>query len=215
MQKKNNKILSNSNCKFCFVDCNRLDKHTMQMWIKSNLKEQNATMTDDAIEKLIDFSNGYLSKIAMELCKLESYASGKEIGVQDVELLVSKDLEYGVFELTECIGKKDVNRSLQIVESLMQESKTSQIVFAMISNYFRRMFYSAITPKTNLQIAGLLGVKEWAVAKAKQTATYFTKGTLKNIMELCAELDYDIRTGKISYKKAVDYLVFYILTSKK
>ena len=200
---------------FCFVDCNRLDKNMMNAWINSTLREQNATMSFDAIDTLIDYSNGYLSKISMEIQKLCAYANSRQITKDDVMLLVSKDLEYGVFELTECLGKGDAQRTLQIYDSLMSETKTALSVLSMIQNYFRRMFYCAVTPKTNIQIANLLGVKEWAVVKAKQSATLFTKATLKNILELCGELDFLVRTSKMPYKMATDYLIFYILTNNK
>ena len=200
---------------YCFVDCNRLDKNMMTLWIMSNLKEQNATMTSDAIELLIDYSNGYLSKISNEIQKLVAYANGREINKKDVETLVDKDLEYGVFELTECLGRGDADRTLKIYNNLMLETKTAQSVLSMIQNYFRRMFYCSVTPKTNLQIATMLGVKEWAVVKAKQSASLFTKAKLKDIVELCGELDYSVRVGKIPYKMATDYLIFYILTNKR
>ena len=64
--KKDAKVLAELK-NYCFVDCNRLDNNMMIMWIMSNLKEQNATMTSDAIELLIDYSNGYLSKISKTL----------------------------------------------------------------------------------------------------------------------------------------------------
>ena len=213
--KKDAKFLSAKDCKFCMVDCNRLDKNMMARWIASNLAENSAKMSQDAISTLIDFSNGYLSNVEMEMQKLISYANGREITKQDVELLVTKDLEYGVFELTECLGRGDAKRSLLIVDDLMKETKTAQSVLGMIQNYFRRMFYVAITPGTNLQIAEKLGVKEWAVVKAKQTASLFTKAKLKDIVEMCGDLDFQVRTGKIAYKRAVDNLILYVLTNKR
>ena len=211
--KKDAKILNQPNSRFCFVDCNRLDKNMMTMWINLSLSEMGATMAPDAFDTLIDYSNGYLSNMDMELKKLVAFANGREITKQDIQLLATKDLEYGVFELTECLGRGDSKRSLQIVDDLMKETKTAQSVLSMIQNYFRRMFYCAITPGTNLQIAESLGVKEWAVVKAKQSASLFTKARLKDIVELCGILDFEIRTGKIAYKRAVDNLILYILSS--
>lgn len=213
--KKDAKFLASKDCGFCLVDCNRLDKNMMARWIASNLAENDAKMSQDAVSTLIDFSNGYLSNVEMEMQKLISYANGREITKQDVELLVTKDLEYGVFELTECLGRGDAKRALLIVDDLMKETKTAQSVLSMIQNYFRRMFYVAITPGTNLQIAENLGVKEWAVVKAKQSASLFTRAKLKNIFELCGQLDFQVRTGKIAYKRAVDNLILTILTNNK
>lgn len=207
--------LNQNGYNFVFVDCNRLDKHTLLMWIQSQLKGKNQTMQYDAINMLIDYTNGYLSLIAIELDKLMTFCDGREITVQDVQLLVNKGLEFGVFELTECLGKGDSQRTFEILQDMMSQSKTAQAVFGMIERYFRRMFYVSITLGTNAQIAGLLGVKEYAVAKAKESAGLFSKVALKNIVEVCAELDFLVRSSKMPYKFAVDYLVFYILSCNK
>ena len=51
--------------------------------------------------------------------------------------------------------------------------------------------------------------------KAKQTASLFTKAKLKDIVEMCGDLDFQVRTGKIAYKRAVDNLILYVLTNKR
>ena len=200
---------------FAFVDCNRLDRRMLLLWIQTELKANNQTMQYDATNLLIDYTNGYLSIIAKELEKLMAYAQNREITSQDVQKLVKRELEFGVFELTECLGKGDSKRTFEILQDMMSETKTAQSVFGMIERYFRRMFFVSITPKTNAQIAGLLGVKEYAVSKAKQSASLFSKVALKSIVELCGELDFLVRSSKMPYKDAVDYLVFFILNSGK
>ena len=172
-------------------------------------------MADDAKVLLCDYTNGYLSKITIEIDKLVSYAKGREIVQDDVKLLVQKDLEYTVFELTENLGSGNSERTLQILDEMMSDKKTAPSVFSLIQNYFRRMFYASITPKTNLQIADDLGVKEYAIKKAKQQSLLFSKIKLKQIVNLCGDLDFKIKTSQIGYQNAVYYLVMYILTNKK
>ena len=200
---------------FCNVDCSRLEKNMALAWINSNLQQKKTTMADGAKTLLFDYTNGYLSKIAIELDKLIAYAKDREIVDDDIKLLVSKDLEYSVFELTENLGGGDDQKTLQILDEMMSDKKTAPSVFSLIQNYFRRMFYASITPKTNLQIADELGVKEYSIKKAKEQSTMFSKVTLKNILNLCGDLDYKIKTSQIGYQNAVYYLVMYILTNNK
>ena len=102
-EKKAENLNNNQNF-WCNVDCNRLDRNLVFAWMNSALTQKNATMADDAKVLLCDYTNGYLSKIAIEIDKLVSYAKGREIVQDDVKLLVQKDLEYTVFELTENLG---------------------------------------------------------------------------------------------------------------
>lgn len=199
----------------CNVDCNRLDNSIIIARINSVLHAQNAAMTDEAKWLLINYTNGYLARIELELSKLMSYAGQREIIASDVKLLVNKELEYSVFELTESLGQCNEQKSYEILNDMMADKKMAPTVFGLIQNHFRRMFFSAITPKTNVQIADMLGVKEYAVKKSKEQAQNFTKINLKNIVDLCADLDFKIKTSQIGYQNAVQYLVSYILINSK
>lgn len=201
--------------KFVVVNCNRLDSTMLYVWINQALKEKNATMEQGAKAKLIDYTNGYLSKISKELEKLINYANGREITTSDVELLVTKDLEFSVFELTENLGRGNSAKTFEILNQMMSDKKSAPSVFAMIQNYFRRMFLSSISAGTNSQIASLLGVKEYAIKKAKEVASLFSKSNLKAIVDQCAELDIKIKTSQINYNSAVNYLVLFILNLNK
>lgn len=197
------------------VDCNRLDVNTVETWIKSVLAKKQVEISKDAIAKLVDYTNGYLSKISVELNKLVAYKTDKLINVIDIETLVSKDLEYSVFELTENLGKGNTQKTFEILNHMMQDKKSAPTVFALIQSYFRRMFFSVITSGTDAQIASMLGVKEFAVKKAKSTAVLFTKQVLKSIVDLCTELDLKIKSSVVLYEDAIDFLVMFALTNNK
>ena len=209
------KSIKNLDNKFVVVDCNRLDNTMIYAWINSALKEKNATMEQLAKTKLVDYTNGYLSKISIELNKLINYAVGREITVQDVEYLVTKDLEFSVFELTENLGRGNSVKTFEILNQMMSDKKSAPSVFAMIQSYFRRIFLSSISVGTNAQIGSQIGVKEFAVKKAKEVASLFKKPDLKAIVDLCAELDHKIKTSQINYNSAVNYLVLFILGLNK
>lgn len=206
----------NKNLKFfCNVDCNRLDENNVLLWINLALKEKNILITEGARRLLINYTNGYLSLIDLELDKLSSFANGREVNEEDIKLLVQKELEYSVFELTENLSLGNSKATYEILNDMLADKKVAPSVFSLIQNHFRRIFYSSITPKTNLQIADSLNVKEYAVKKSKIQAQNFNKVTLKNIVELCADLDYKIKTSQINYINAVNYLVDYILINNK
>lgn len=191
------------------VDCNRLDKVFLNAFIKQKLIKQNATITDEAIALLIDYTNGYLSKINLELDKLIPY-SNNNITKQDVEQIVNKDLEYSIFELTDSLANGNFYKAQQIKHSLLSNKKTSGSVLGLVQNFFRRMFLATITNGSNLEIANQLKVKEFAVTKSKQLGKKFGAKNLKIIMDLCAELDYKTKTSQITVENATELLILTI-----
>ena len=191
------------------VDCNRLDKLFVNAFIKQKLTKQNATIEDDAALTLIDYTNGYLSKINLELDKLVPYTNGK-ITKNSVEQIVSKDLEYSIFELTDSLANGNFFKAQQIKQNLLENKKTSGSVLGLIQNFFRRMFYATITTEPISEIATQLKVKEFAITKAKNLGKKFGALNLKKIMELCAELDYKTKTSQITVENATELLILTI-----
>lgn len=204
------------------VDCSRLDKKNITGWVLAKLKnvkkmvdntEVGVTINADALDLLIDYTNSYLSKISMEIDKLIAYATST-ITKQDVENLVSKDLEYSIFELTEAIGQGNKTKAVMIKNDLMSNRKTFNTTLSVCSSFFRRLFLSITSPLPNSEIATMLGVKEYAIIKSKEIAKKFGAKTLKQIVELCADLDYKTKTSEMSLKNATDYLLAFVLNAR-
>lgn len=193
---------------FVFVDANRMDKDLVKKLVNAYLAKIGKSISADALETLIESCNGYLTRIMNELNKLVCFDLDSEIISKDaVEKLVNKDTEFSVFELTEALSKKDGDKAIRLLKLMEKE----QGVFALISNQFRRLFYAAISDLTNLELAGLLGVKEFAIMKARQLAKGFSKAQLKKICSLLEEMDYAVKSGAMLQANALYLLVFNIL----
>lgn len=193
---------------FVFVDANRMDKELVKKIVNAHLSKISKTIGSEALDVLIDSCNGYLTRIMNELNKLVCYDLESEtISKDSVERLVNKDTEFSVFELTEALSKKDGDKAIRLLKLMEKE----QGVFALISNQFRRLFYSAISDLTNSELAGLLGVKEFAIMKARQLAKGFSKAQLKKICSMLEEMDYAVKSGAMLQVNALYLLVFNIL----
>ena len=124
-----------------------------------------------------------------------------------IENVVTKATEFTVFELTEALGKKDSDKALELV-SLMEKDNAT---LSLITNHFRRLFFIAISDSTNAELASLLGVKEYAIIKARDQIKNFSKMQLKKIYALLEKVDYFIKSGQMQALNALYYLVFSIL----
>ena len=193
---------------FTFVDASRLDKSTVQKLVKAILSKQNKQISDEALDELINSTNGFLTKIVLELQKIVCFDTQNDvIGKSAIEQLVNKDTEYSVFQLTEALSNKDGNKALKILKLVEKEPG----IFTLITNHFRRLFYSSISDQSNSELASLMGVKEYAIVKARQLARGFSKSQLKKINSILEELDYLVKCGKMQISNALYLLVFDII----
>ena len=193
---------------FTLVDAGRMDRETVKKLVIAYLSREGKQMSAEALDTLIDATNGYLTKIMTELKKLCYYEPHEALITKKmVDELVTKDIEYSVFELTEALSKKDGDKALKLLKLMEKDAG----VFSLISNHFRRLFYSSISDLTNGELAKLLGVKEFAIVKARQLARGFSKAQLKKINSMLEEFDYLVKSGKMLISNALHLLVFNII----
>ena len=189
------------------VDAKRMDKNLLVKIIVNDLLKQGKKISAEAVDTLIEACNGYLTKIQNEIVKIVNYSDAELITKAVVEAVVIKDIEYTVFELTEALGKREGDKALRLL-SLMEKE---QGVLTLISNHFRRMFFISISDMTNSELANYLGVKEYAIVKARGQIKEFSKNQLRKINKLLEEIDYSIKSGNMQAVNALYYLVFNIL----
>lgn len=190
-----------------FVDTKRMENSVLVKIIVSDLAKEGKKISKEAVEALIDSCNGYLTRITNELVKLKYYCDGELITKAMVDEIVVKDVEYTVFELTDALTKRDGDKCLKLL-SLMEKE---QGVLSLITNHFRRLFFISISDMTDKELASYLGVKEYAITKARSQLKGFSKIQLRNINKQLEEYDYMIKSGQMLSNNALYTLVFSIL----
>lgn len=200
---------------FTLVDCNRLSKEIVFPFVASELKKYNKTISKSACELLCDYTNNDLSKINNELIKLAGYIGDRdEISVDDIEKMVTKSTEFQIFELTEALARKNSKKVYDILEVMKSRKDEFRTLHPLIYKHFRRLFFVSITSGTRADLAKMLGVQEYAITKSQEQAKLFTKRQLKEINDICIQLDYDLKNSNITVNNAIDLLVLKILNYK-
>lgn len=188
------------------VSAKRLDEKSLAEIIEKEITDSGKLIKKDAVELLISYCCDYYSLIHNELQKLKS-CNRDVIETRDIENMVTREVEYTVFELTEALSKKDADKAVSLLNLMDKDTKT----FSLIANHFRRLFFVSISKESDADLSKLLGVKEFAVVKARQLAKNFSKIQLKNIYELLDDVDFYIKNGEMQIENALYYLIFGIL----
>ncbi len=190
------------------VDCNRFDKNMLSQVVVSEIEKRGKKISAEAVDKLIDYCGGYLTRIVSELDKLIYYdLENSLITASLVEKLTARDDEVVVYELTNALGQKDGDKAITCLEKLKKDSAT----FRLIAEHFRRLFYISMTDMSDAELAGLLSVKEYAIKKQRAQGRNFSTIQLKKIYELVEEVDYMIKSGAMLLEEAIYYLILSIL----
>ena len=195
------------------VDCNRLDIKFVEAKVNSVLRAKQKSISATALKMLIEYCLGDMAKIMVETDKLIAYIGDRvEIQNNDIEEIVTRSIEYQVFELTEALAKKNSVKVYSILGDMKAKRDEFKMLPALIYAHFRRLFHISLNAGTsNAELAKMLGVKEFAVKMAQAQAKLFSKSALKKINTLCADLDFDLKQSNISMENTVDLIVLTIL----
>jgi len=196
------------------INCARLEKPLAKKFVENEFLKLGKKLTDaDAFDLLYSYTNGDLANALNEIVKLSNFVGDKaEITREDIEKITIKNLEFQIFELTENLGKKNAKIAFEILEELKSRKEGYKGILSLIYNHFRRLLHIALNSNLSRSVvAGYLGIKEYAVSKAEQQLKYFSKKKLKDICEMCADLDFKVKNSMISLELAVEMLVLKIL----
>lgn len=193
------------------IDCNRLDAVWLSSWVRKKAATEGAEISSDGAKLLVEFCNRDMNRLTNELSKLIVYADGEEITPDTVVSLVSPELEFKVYELSEAIADKNRDKAIELTDLMLADNNSPVSLLSMLFNHFRRLLFVSLNP-TSDTLASDLKVKEYAVKIALRQASRFSPKRLKSIFDKLCLFDKDIKAGYISDRNALLTFVCETLT---
>lgn len=156
---------------------------------------------DVTLNYLIETSGTSLQNLINEIRKLIEYAgeNGK-ITIDDVNNLSIKQMESVIFELTDNLAIRKIDKALEIFDNLIYQKEPVQKILITLYNHFKKLYLCAIAIEKNKDIVFSLSLKPnqtFLVTKYKNQVSHFKKTELKYILNAFIELDYNSKNGKI------------------
>lgn len=197
----------------CDVDCSKADISVLTRWIKATCYSHGVEIKAETASSVANFCLCDMTRISNETEKLISYAgNGGVIDDIAVELLVPRDSEYKIYEMTDYISKKKFDLAYSVICDMLGKGETPQRIIASVYNYFRRLLFAAISSKPPIELAKLFGIKEYAATKTISQAKSFKIRALKKNVDMLTDYDYKIKSGLIDSDEAMWISVFAIMT---
>lgn len=189
------------------IDCNNFALEDVKKYILNQLSKVNISIHEQALDYLIEACNGKMEKVTIELQKLISYAIDKqEIDMTDVTNLVSNSTEYVIYMLTNAIDEKNYSKYQKILHK-MSKNTTMAEIFSYLGKHLRRMQYLSLN-KNDVEMEKVLSIKPYAIKVARKNLAQNGIKYYINLYQKYIDLDYKIKSGKISAHNALYELVF-------
>lgn len=186
-----------------FVDCAKGDALLLTGWISNRVRGAGGSISSVAAEKLIDFCDRDMTRINGETEKLIAYAAGGQVNEADVDALCVKDTDYKLYEVVDFIASRRYEKAYESFTEMLESAGDGQKLFVSLYYHFRKLLFAALSSESDAVLAGYLGIKEYAVKKAREQARRFTPKRLKAAMDKLAEEDSLFKQGKLEAQTAM------------
>jgi DNA polymerase-3 subunit delta len=112
----------------------------LERWASSYLSRGGFRIASQSLAHLVDLAGSDLAALVGELEKLCLYAGEqKEIKEADILTLVQTSRQYGIFELTTAMGKRDRKLALKLLGNLLEAGEPALLIVTMMARHFRHL----------------------------------------------------------------------------
>ena len=156
---------------------------------------------DSTLNYLIEVAGIDLQNLMNEIRKLIEYAGeGNTITKSAVNELAIKQIESVIFDLTDNLGKKKIEKALEVLDNLVYQKEPLQRILITLYTHFKRLYLCALAVKNNVDVISALNLKpnqSFLVNKYKKQTSYFNIDQLRALLDELINLDYNSKIGNI------------------
>lgn len=183
----------------------------LEQWVQRRTKEQDGSISPQAVRLLVRTVGGNLWTMANEIDKLVLFSLGRRIEEKDVEQTVSYLRETSVFSMIDAIIEFRAGVAEQFLERLMQGGAAPVYLLYMLSRQINKIVRAKELmkkKKSEAEIQSKLGLtNEYALRKTLEQAGRYTADRLKEVYHKLLETDISIKTGKYDDGLALNILI--------
>lgn len=190
---------------------NTLNELSLKDRIRNKIKKDKYEIDDKGLNELILRCKNDYSLIMSEIDKLELLRlNDKNISYNDVVNVVSRNIEDDVFRLTDAIAEKNKVKVLRVYKDLLESGVEPVTLIGVIASQMRT--YKQVSDLISINYSGdidkKLGIHPFRVKLAREKLTYFSAKDIEDILTKLANLDYEIKSGKIDKNIGLELLLF-------
>ena len=129
---------------------------------------------------------------------------------KEIDLLCIKQIDSVIFDLTDNLGKRDIEKAMQVLKELIYEKEPIQKILITLYNHFKKLYIVKIAEKYRKDLAVSMKLKPnqmFLVNKYKMQARYFTEKEIRQILQELINLDANYKIGLIDINVGLEAIL--------
>ena len=182
-----------------YVNCNKADEDTVTRWAYITFKRAGITSSAEACGAIAAYCLSDMSRVAKEVEKLTEWAKdSKTVTRADVDELVYKDADYRIYEMTNCVARRDYASFAEISQDLLSKGFDENALIASLASYFKNLLYISLCGDRDADIASALRMTEWGVKKSREQARAMGRDRLAKLFKGAYALASALKSGEMT-----------------
>lgn len=188
-----------------------LSGDALKAYIQTQFSQDGYQIEDKSIELIIERTQSDLFSIHQEINKIKMYAyDHKVIYLDDVEMLVTRNLEDNIFNFTAAYLRSNIKSYMQIYDDLLINKMPSSTIFNHLFNTIQLILQTKHLMEQDLNqklIAENLGVSSGRAYHLMREAKQQNRKDLEQLLHGLAKLDVEIKSGTKDEKLGFELLL--------
>lgn len=183
---------------------NNINKYVLDMFKDYKISNNNVNL-------LINRVGNNLEILNQEIEKIKTYKdSDLNISEEDIKNLTSKNIDTDFFNLIENIVIKNKEKALESYFEIIKYGEEPIKIIVVLANKFRLIYQALNLYKkgySSKDISTILGSNYYAIKKCLENSKNYDNKTLLNCILKLANLDIDIKSGKIDKNLGLELFI--------
>lgn len=189
-----------------------LSQIEMKGWLKRRFAINNKEISDEAVTLFFDRIGWNLLIANNEFEKVLNYiGSRNQIIVNDIEKVVTKELETDVFKLTNALQNNNKKEIIFLYQDLIKSGNDPVKLLGLVSKTIKDTYNVNLMLEKGykqIDIANTLGVSTGRAYYIIKSARSFKNNILEQLLLKLHDLDFKIKTGKIDKNTGFEMFLF-------
>lgn len=205
------KIVKELRKKVKFFEVGKMDHHQLYKATHQAIKARGCEIDNDALELFLSRMPNDLLEISQEVNKICLY--DKHITKETIDVMVTKQVEENVFELTKAILNKEMGKGIQIYKDLMMNNEEPIKLIVLIANSMRLLYQVKLLDRkgyNDQEIGKILSLNPYRLKYIRQDGKDYELNELLEKLDELSQLDVQIKTGKIDRFRGLELFLIRI-----
>ena len=162
--------------KAVYFSSGKIKENELPGWIDQYIQSNGYKASSKAILLISEHIGNDLSRIVNELDKLFIHlGKRRDINEDDIEACVGTSKEYNLFEFQSAVGKKNFQKSFQILQYFENNPKAApiQMILPVLYSYFSKVYMLLGAKGDDKSMAAQTGINPWYLKDYRQTAALY------------------------------------------